>query len=382
MNDQNQTFKLPENSWEFNQGENSFFDRAHRVWKNVIPHVFIDDVLEWSKYINSNEPELLNYVSKPEGLLLLDEWFKRMDCTPMREEWMKKSSEAKELFLEFFYDRTKKILDLSQRIEDFENSADTFYQEGRYHEALQLIKSIIADFEALDYFKETDNVEYFNFENAVQKFLWQSYDGRTKQIGFSFLNVRFIYYSYGWLSIKCNFWNDARRALEKAYKWDPVAVRNIFKLLETYSLDELDSFFDLLKFAYKFCYTKEDLAECYRGFAHVFIKKQKYKDALCCYKIGRGYNNRPNYMHSELSEIADALGGKIPEVTIEDILRSSEYYDYSIGVNREIFHTATYYGKKFSDAGDKEGAKEFYSILNDFFDNRDDEKTEYSQIVN
>ena len=97
MNDQNQTFKLPENSWEFNQGENSFFDRAYRVWKNVIPQVFIDDVLEWSKYINSNEPELLNYVSKPEGLLLLDEWFKRMDCTPMREEWMKKSSEAKEI---------------------------------------------------------------------------------------------------------------------------------------------------------------------------------------------------------------------------------------------------------------------------------------------
>ena len=382
MKDQMQIFKLPETPEEFYQGENSFLDRARRVWKEVIPQVFLDDVLRWSRYINAYEPELLNYVSKPEGLLLLDEWFKRMDYTPMREEWLEKSSEAKGLFLEFFYDRTKKILELSQRIEDFKKGADALYQESRYHEALQLIKPIVADYEALDYFKETDNVEYFNFENAVQKFLWQSYDGRTKQIGYSFLNVRFIYYSYGWLSIKCNFWNDARRALEKAYKWDPVAVKNIFKLLETYSLDELDSFFELLKFAYKFCYTKEDLAECYRGFAHVFIQKQKYKDALCCYKIGCGYNNRPNYMHSELSEIADALGGKIPEVTIDDILRSSEYYDYSIGVNREIFHTATYYGKKFSDAGDKEGAKEFYSILIEFFENQDDKKTEYGQIVN
>ena len=252
MKDQMQIFKLPETPEEFYQGENSFLDRARRVWKEVIPQVFLDDVLRWSRYINAYEPELLNYVSKPEGLLLLDEWFKRMDYTPMREEWLEKSSEAKELFLEFFYDRTKKILELSQRVEDFKKGADALYQESRYQEALQLIKPIVADYEALDYFKETDNCEYFNFENAVQKFLWQSYDGRTKQIGYSFLNVRYIYYSYGWLLIKCKFWNEARRALEKAYKWDPVAVKNIFKLLETYSLDDLDSFFEFLKFAYKF----------------------------------------------------------------------------------------------------------------------------------
>ena len=87
-------------------------------------------------------------------------------------------------------------------------------------------------------------------------------------------------------------------------------------------------------------------------------------------------------MRSELSEIADALGGKIPEVTIDDILRSSEYYDYSIGVNREIFHTASYYGNKFSKEGDKESAKEFYSILNEFFDGQDDEDQKNGQIVN
>lgn len=381
MSNQTQNFVLPDLDDDAQKCKGSFFYQAYNLLKKDWED-FVADVVYWREYVNANEPELLRYVAKPEGIMLWVEWVKRMDCKQLREEWMGKSSAAKELFLEIFYERTKKIMDLSKRIENFESKAHELYENRHYQEALQLVKPIIADIETLDYFKETEHFEFYDFENIIQERLWRNFEGRTKEIRCAYLPVGYIYRCYGWLLFQCGLKKDAREAFETACKWNPISVRTIFKLAELFSSEEIDLFYDRLQYIHKYCYTKRDLAECYRGFAYVFTRKQKYKDALCCYKIGRCYTNSPDYMRSELSEIALALDGNVPDVTIEDILKSSEYHNYPVGVNREIFQIATYYGNEYSKQGDKESASEFYSIMIEFFDNQDDKKAEYGQIVN
>ena len=377
----NQTIRLPENYEEIYQGEDNFYENALMTCKNDW-NGFLNDVLRWSKHINAKEPELLHYVSKPEGLLLLYEWLKRMDCASMREEWMEKSSAEKNSFLELFYDRTKKIIDLSKRIEIFSNQSIALYQNCRYHDALQLIKPLVDDFENLDYIKETDNAEYFSFETIVQVHLWQNLMKCPKQTRHSYLFVTYLYYCYGWLLYKCELYQDARLALERAYTWAPISTRTVFKLAETFPDDDKDYFYKLLKQTHAYCYTKEDIAECYRGFAFVFIGKHAYRDALCCYKIGRCYSKDPDYMRSELSKIQHAYNGSYPDISIEDILESSKNKDYPIGVNREIFHIAVHCKNEFLKHGDKNNADCFLSILNEFFDDQDDVMQKYNQIVN
>ena len=381
MKIQNQPIRLPENNEEIYQGEDNFYEKALKSCKNDWSG-FLDDVLHWSKHINAKEPELLHYVAKPEGLLLLNEWFKRMDCASVREEWIEMSSAEKCFFLERFYDRTKKIIDLSKRIEVFSAQSIALYQECRYHDALQLIKSLVEEFERLDYIKETDNVEYYNFETIVQVHLWQNLMNRTKQTRHSYLHVTYLYYCYGWLLYKCELYQDARMALETAYKWAPISSRTVFKLAETFLDEDMDYFYRLLKQTHAYCYTNSDIAECYRGFAFVFIGKHAYRDALCCYKIGCCYSKDPDYMRSELSKIEQAYNGNIPDISIEDILESSKNKDYPIGVNHEIFRIAVHCRNEFLKHGDKKNADSFLSILNEFFDNQDDEKQIFGQPVN
>ena len=381
MTNHNQTFMLPDIFDVEQQNEGGFYNQAYKLLKSEW-WCFLQDVRSWREYINAKEPELLRYVAKSDGVMLLVEWLKRMDCTQLREEWMEKSPAAKELFLGYFYERIKKIMDLFKRIKDFEPKAGILYQECRYHDALELVKPIIADIETLDYSKETDSIEYYNFENIVQERLWRNFEGRSKEIRCAYLPVGYIYRCYGWLLFQCGFKKDARSAFETACKWNPISVKTFFKLAELFSEDELDCFYDRLQYLHKYCYTKKDLAECYRGFAYVFMKKGKYMDALCCYKIGHCYNNSPDYMRSELSEIAETLAGDVPDVPIEDILKSSEYYNYPVGVNHEIFNIATYYGNECLKKEDKESARQYFAIMNEFFDNQDDEKQKYNQIVN
>lgn len=381
MDNQNRTIRLPENYEELYQGEDNFYERALKFCRNDLSG-FLDDVLHWSKHINAKEPELLHYVSKSEGLLLLNEWFKRMDCASMRDEWMEKSSAEKNFFLELFYVRTKKLIDLSKRIEIFSTQSITLFQECRYRDALQLIKPLVEDFERLDYIKETDNVEYFNFETIVQVHLWQNLMDCRKQTRHSYLLVTYLYYCYGWLLYKCELYQDARIALETAYKWDPISSTTVFKLAETFPDNDIDYFYRLLKQTHAYCYTKNDIAECYRGFAFVFIGKHAYRDALCCYKIGRCYSKDPYYMRSELSKIEQAYNGNIPDISIEDILESSKNNDYPIGVNRKIFHIAVHCRNEFLKHGDKKNADIFSSILNEFFDDREEKQHIYNQIVN
>lgn len=381
MNQSKQSFELPDLYDDAQKCKGSFFYQAYNLLKKDWED-FLADVAYWREYVNANEPELLRYVAKPEGVMLWVEWVKRMDCKQLREEWMEKNSTAKELFLEYFYERIKKIMDLSKRIQDFEPKASVLYQECRYYEALELVKPIIADMETLDYFKETEHFDYYNFENIIQERLWRNFEGCSKEIRCAYLPVGHIYRCYGWLLFQCGFKKDARVAFETACKWNPISVKTFFKLAELFSDDEIDYFYERLQHLHKYCYTKKDLAECYRGFAYVFMKKGKYMDALCCYKIGHCYNNSPDYMRSELSEIAEALAGDVPDVTIEDILKSSEYYNYPVGVNREIFNIATYYGNECLKKEDKESARQYFAIMNEFFDNQDDEKQKYNQIVN
>lgn len=381
MSNQTQTFVLPDLDDDAQECKGSFFHQAYNLLKKDWED-FLADVSYWREYVNANEPELLRYVAKPDGIMLLVEWFKRMDCKQLREEWMDKSPAAKELFLEYFYERTKKIMDLSKKMETFNPWVSLLYETHHYQEALQEIRPVIAEFESLDYFKETDHFEYYYFENVVQERMWRNFEGRPKEIRCAYLPMFDIYSIYGWLLFQCGLKKDARMAFETACKWNPISAKTIFKLAEFFSSEEIDLFYDRLQFIHKYCYTKWDVAECYRGFAYVFTRKQKYKDALCCYKIGRCYADSPDYMRSELSKIALTLDGDVPDVTIEDILKSSEYYNYPVGVNREIFQMATYYGKKFSEEGDKESASEFYSILKEFFEKQDDEKLKYGQIVN
>lgn len=200
MDDQKQMFILPDIFDVEQQSEGGFYNQAFKLLKSEWSS-FIQDVRHLREYINANEPELLQYVAKPEGVMLLVEWLKRMDCTQLREEWKEKSPAAKGLFLEYFYERTKKILDLSKRIDDFEPKAEVLYETRQYQEALQLVKPIIDDVETLDYFKETDNIEYYNFENIVQERMWRDFEGHKKEVRCSYLHVGYIYRCYAWLFI-------------------------------------------------------------------------------------------------------------------------------------------------------------------------------------
>lgn len=71
------------------EAHNDFADRAYEIFDDETYNKFMNDTSRYAKYVNANEPELLSYMDRPYGMILLREWYRRMDMEQGRNEWLR-----------------------------------------------------------------------------------------------------------------------------------------------------------------------------------------------------------------------------------------------------------------------------------------------------
>jgi hypothetical protein len=89
-----------------------FTDHASETFGDSAPD-FMRETYKWSRHVNANEPELRSYVGRPYGIVMLREWYKRMNVPSLMEEWSGMTSYEKGKVLDGFYGQ---MLEIARKI--------------------------------------------------------------------------------------------------------------------------------------------------------------------------------------------------------------------------------------------------------------------------
>jgi hypothetical protein len=87
---------------EADQEAQAFAERASEWFGDATPQ-FLEQTSRYAEYVNANEPDLLKYAQRPYGLVLLHEWYKRMDQPATRDQWLAMTPFEKGSVLANFY---------------------------------------------------------------------------------------------------------------------------------------------------------------------------------------------------------------------------------------------------------------------------------------
>ena len=92
----------------------AFANRAEE-WFGDETEQFMSDTYRYAPYVNANEPDLLRYANREYGLILLHEWYKRMDNPMLRKQWLGFTTYEKGRVLNNFYNQIANIVAQAQK---------------------------------------------------------------------------------------------------------------------------------------------------------------------------------------------------------------------------------------------------------------------------
>lgn len=86
------------------------FESRAEQWFGNETSQFMEQTYKYAEYVNANEPDLLRYAQREYGLILLYEWYNRMDNPKLRQEWLQMTSYEKGAVLANFYQQITNLV--------------------------------------------------------------------------------------------------------------------------------------------------------------------------------------------------------------------------------------------------------------------------------
>lgn len=235
-----------------------------------------------------------------------------------------------------------------------------------FNKALRIMEALVTKIEALNAFEDDAVSEYHDFEEWFEEILYQYRSKTEKDLRRAQIPYREIYLLYGALLVELKRIPEAREALKKGLRWNPVCFRMMSEYIETYKMTgDLEQFIVLTKEAFKIAFRSTDLARCYRNFGYYFVEKKLWSEAIACNLLSLQYDNESKAAQSELYYINSATDGEIAEPSLDQVKEYSEKYGFPMGPDRDILGLSYAYGKHFLEENEPNAARYFLSITYD-----------------
>lgn len=235
--------------------------------------------------------------------------------------------------------------------------------KGDFNKALELSQALVKKIEDLNMFIDDPVSEYrlFDefFEEALYRFLYKPQRTlRTPEIPYTE-----IYYLYGAILVELKRFDEARNALQKGMKWNPVAFNIRAEYVETFKMQgDMDSFFKETLALFKIAFRSPLVARCFRNLGYYFVEKQQYSEAVAVYLMSTRYDNSSPQVQNELNYINQVSGG-VKQPTIDDMKRYSAQYGFPMGADKDVLGMAHAYGTSFLKDKNYDGARYCLDIL-------------------
>ena len=255
----------------------------------------------------------------------------------------------------------KDIMGFDQAIEE---AKFNIYKKD-FEKALNILEGMISKYEETSLFKNDEVSEYYCFEEPMQELLYRHVNSPEKEIRRAGVDYMTLYYLYGGVLLDLGRADEARTALEKARRWNPVNPTVAYEYGETFKLaKDFETFVKVTRETYPYIYRKKDFARFYRNLGFYYIEKENYTTAACCF-IYSGDYEKNNLVPSELMYIEQKNGKRI-DPTVEEMAVCFEENDIPFVPSEEMLKIAYSYGKHFYEEEDMDFVAYFWGIFDEF----------------
>lgn len=246
--------------------------------------------------------------------------------------------------------------------------AQTLVEGKDYGKALKVLGKLIEEEDGSGGLFRNDSVsEYFAFHNFFEEVLFRELHQFKKIIRPVPGDFSEMYFLYGYSLLALSRVKEARRALEKSLRWNPMNLKPLFELAEICRTDgDEDRFMDYITRCFKSAYSSADLARCYRNLGDYHQEKGNYGLADNLYFFSLAFDGDNPVAHAKLEDIAKKLGkAETAPPRLPDLWETCAQNDIQIGPNRIVLDLAVSLGHKAMKEGADVSARFLFGIAYD-----------------
>lgn len=250
------------------------------------------------------------------------------------------------------------------------DEAEFQINKKNYVRATEILESIINKMESDDgerlMYKEDSVSEYHCFRNPFEQALYCELFKPQKAVRRIPQAFDHVYYMYGTLLFEVQKYDEAKSALIKAVKLNPINTDALFELSEIYKLDrDWDDYIDSTKHCLKVAYTGEGLSRCYRNLGFYYIEMEDYDLAAALYYFSMRFGHKSTMAQSQLFYIQQKTGEQAPLPSLDSLEDIFAENDIQFGPDNIVVSLATSIGKQAEENRTYSIARYLYTILYD-----------------
>lgn len=237
--------------------------------------------------------------------------------------------------------------------------------EQNYEQGLSLLESLVEKIDAVaPRFDADSEHEYLCFDNVLEEILYGKLYDPGKVIRHVPQEYADTYLVYGNLLLEMGRQKEARKALLKAKRWNPMKVETLFELSEIYKQNQqLKKYLEINITALSQAYTARNLARCYRNLGYYYVEKEKYELAVALYCFSVKFDKENRIPEAALQYIQHKWGKRVVPPSFEQCRELFAAHGLQLGANELVISIAVALGDQARDAQAFDDATYYYSLV-------------------
>lgn len=232
-----------------------------------------------------------------------------------------------------------------------------------FEKALSLLNQLIEKTKGM--FADDAKSEYHDFAEPFEEMLYVNLMKPQKDVRHASFPFTQMYIRQASILFELGRHEEAVQSCETALKWNPVHAGVMFELAENKKrLGDMDSYLRLTLNAFTKVFRPGDLAHCYRNMAYWFVENELYREAMGCLLISLQFEKN-QVAQSELFYIQTKAGSKIKPPTEKQFETIAKKYGFPVGPDQDVVGLAYALGKHCYENAIFDGARYYWTIVND-----------------
>ncbi len=237
--------------------------------------------------------------------------------------------------------------------------------EQHYDRGVTLLESLVEKIDAITPKFEADNEHlYLCFDNLLEEILYRQLYNPSKEILPVPQEYADTFLVYGNLLLEMERFKEARKALLKSNRWNPMKVETLFELGEVYKQNQqLKRYLEITVRALSQAYTPKNLARCYRNLGYYYVEKENYELAVALYCFSVKFDKKNQIPEAALQYIQHKWGKRVVPPNFEQCRNLFAQHGIQLGPNEKVLSIAVTLGDRARDAQSYDEANYYYTLV-------------------
>ena len=243
--------------------------------------------------------------------------------------------------------------------------------QNNYEGGLSLLESLVEKIDATaPKFESDGQYEYLCFDNRLEEILDGKLYNTEKEVRLVPQEYADTYLVYGNLLLEMGRPKEARKALLKSNRWNPIKVETLVELGEIYKQNQqLKRYLEINLKALNQAYTARNLARCYRNLGYYYVEKENYELATALYAFSVRFDKDNQIPEAALKYIQHKMGRRLALPSFQKCAELFANHGIQFGANDLVLSIAISLGHQAREAQSFDEARYYYSLAYELTEN-------------